>query len=74
MLPLSNAIPYPNDPTENAIQISGEADGIFNEDFIFYAEGVDVYNQESLTNINLYDTKSYYYITVQGTDGKELLQ
>jgi hypothetical protein len=26
---LSNAIPYPNDPTENAIQISGEADGIF---------------------------------------------
>jgi hypothetical protein len=40
----------------------------------FYAEGVDVYNQESLTNINLYDTKSYYYITVQGTDGKELLQ
>jgi hypothetical protein len=35
MLPLSNAIPYPNDPTENAIQISGEADGNFNnEDFI----------------------------------------
>ncbi|MFV8355236.1 type IX secretion system sortase PorU [Flavobacterium sp. XS1P32] len=74
MLPLSNAIPYPNDPTENAIQISGEADGIFNnEDFIlFYAQGVDVYNQESLTNINLYDTKSYYYITVQGTDGKRI--
>ena len=74
MLPLSNAIPYPNDPTENAIQISGEADGIFNnEDYIlFYAEGVDVYNQESLTNINLYDTKSYYYITVQGTDGKRI--
>nr|WP_309755773.1 type IX secretion system sortase PorU [Flavobacterium sp.] len=74
MLPFSNAIPYPNDPTENAIQISGEADGVFNnEDFIlFYAEGVDVYNQESLTNINLYDTKSYYYITVQGTDGKRI--
>jgi hypothetical protein len=35
MLPLSNAIPYPNDPTENAIQISGEADGNFNNgDFI----------------------------------------
>jgi hypothetical protein len=29
MLPLSNAIPYPNDLTENAIQISGEADGNF---------------------------------------------
>ena len=74
MLPLSNAVFYPNDPTENAIQISGEADGIFNnEDFIlFYAEGVDVWNQESLTNINLYDTKSYYYITVQGTEGKRI--
>lgn len=74
MLPLSNAIPYPNDLTENAIQMSGEADGIFNnEDFIlFYAEGVDVWNQESLTNINLYDTKSYYYITVQGTEGKRI--
>ncbi len=74
MLPLSNAAFYPNDPTENAIQISGEADGIFNnEDFIlFYAEGIDTWNQESLTNINLYDTKSYYYITVQGTDGKRI--
>ena len=74
MLPLSNAAFYPNDPTENAIQISGETDGIFNnEDFIlFYAEGIDVWNLESLTNINLYDTKSYYYITVQGTDGKRI--
>jgi hypothetical protein len=30
---------------------------IFNNEILFfYAEGVDVYNQESLTNINLYDT------------------
>ncbi len=74
MLPLSNAIFYPNDLTENAIQISGEADGVFNnEDFIlFYAEGVDIWNPESLTNINLYDTKSYYYITVQGNEGKRI--
>jgi hypothetical protein len=59
-MPLSNAIPY--DPTENAIQISGEADGIFNnEDLSFYAEGVDVYNQESLTNINLYNKHLLLY-------------
>lgn len=74
MLPLSNNIYYPIDLTENAIEIVGESDGIFNnEDYIlFYAEGVDTWNQESQTNINLYDTKSYYYITVQGTDGKRI--
>ena len=74
MLPLSNSVFYPNDLTENAIQIDGEADGIFNnEDYIlFYGEGVDTWNPESLTFTNLYDTKSYYYITVQGTDGKRI--
>jgi len=74
MAPLSNSIPYPIDLAENAIQISGEVDGVFNnEDYIlFYGEGVDVYNSESQTNNNLYDTKSYYYITVQGNDGKRI--
>ena len=74
MVPLSNSIPYPLDLAENAIQISGEDDGIFsNEDYIlFYAEGVDVFNTESQTNNNLYDTKSYYYVTAQGNDGKRI--
>jgi hypothetical protein len=74
MLPLSNSVSYPNDLTENAIQINGETDGIFNSDdyILFYAEGVDTWNQESLTFTNLYDTKSYYYITVQGADGKRI--
>ncbi|SHG25510.1 Peptidase family C25 [Flavobacterium fluvii] len=74
MLPLSNSIYYPTDLTENTIEIVGESDGVFNnEDYIlFYAEGVDTWNQESQTNVNLYDTKSYYYITVQGNDGKRI--
>ncbi|QBN18669.1 type IX secretion system sortase PorU [Flavobacterium nackdongense] len=74
MLPLSNATFYPEDLTENAIQIIGESDGAFdNEDYIlFYAEGVDTWNDESQTNLNLYDTKSYYYITIQGNDGKRM--
>ena len=74
MLPLSNNIYYPTDLTENAIEVVGESDGVFNnEDYIlFYAEGVDTWNQESQTNVNLYDTKSYYYITVQGNDGKRI--
>jgi hypothetical protein len=64
MLPLSNNIYYPSDLTENAIQLIGENDGIFdNEDYIlFYAEGIDTYNVESQTYNNLYDSKSYYYI------------
>ncbi len=74
MLPLSNAAFYPNDLTENAVQINGESDGVFNnEDYIlFYAEGVDTWSEESQTNVNLYDTKSYYYVTVQGSDGKRI--
>lgn len=74
MLPLSNDIYYPEDLTENAIQVVGESDGTFNnEDYIlFYAEGTNNWNTESETNINIYDTKSYYYITTQGGDGKRI--
>ncbi len=74
MLPLANSIAYPLDIAENAIQIIGESDGVFdNEDYIlFYAEGVDTFNAESQTNVNLYDTKSYYYVTIQGEDGKRI--
>nr|WP_315219694.1 type IX secretion system sortase PorU [uncultured Flavobacterium sp.] len=74
MLPLANSSFYPEDLTENAIQIMGESDGNFgNDDFIlFYAEGIDTWSDENQTNINLYDTKSYYYITTQGGDGKRI--
>jgi len=74
MLPLANNTYYPEDLTENAIQVIGENDGSFNnEDYIlFYAEGISNWNNESKTNINLYDTKSYYYITTYGGDGKRI--
>ncbi|HEY1195890.1 type IX secretion system sortase PorU, partial [Flavobacterium sp.] len=74
MLPLANSTYYPDDLTENAIQVIGESDGIFNnEDYIlFYAEGVENWNTESQTNLNLYDNKSYYYITASGGDGKRI--
>jgi hypothetical protein len=74
MLPLSNSAYYPSDLAENAIEVIGENDGVFNnEDYIlFYAEGVDTWNDESQTNNNLYDSKSYYYITIQGNYGKRI--
>lgn len=75
MLPLNNSIPYPDDLAENAIQFVGQEDGVFdNSDYIlFYAEGVDTWNTESLTSVNLFADKSYYYITSGGgTLGKRI--
>ncbi len=74
MLPLLNSTYYPSDLAENAIQIIGESDGIFNDNdyILFYAEGVDNWNAESQTNSNLFATKSYYYITNSGGLGKRI--
>jgi hypothetical protein len=76
MLPLANNMSYPDDLTENAIQFVGEEDGILDAgDYIlFYGEGVDNWNQESQTHLNLYDNRSYYYITASGDDGKRILK
>ena len=76
MVPLKNNIAYPDDLAENAIQIIGEEDGVFNEsDYIlFYGEGVDNWSQENLTNGNLYTDKSFYYITYSGVDGKRIAE
>lgn len=74
MLPLSNNVAYPIDLTENAVYFEGEDDGVFNnEDYIlFYAEGVDNWSQENRSHNNLYDSKSYYYVTIQGEAGKRI--
>ncbi len=75
MLPLMNNVEYPFDLKENAIQVIGEEDGKFDsQDYIlFYAEGTDVYNQESDTHVNLYSDRSYYYITASGLEnGKRI--
>lgn len=74
MLPLLNSTFYPDDLAENAITIIGEQDGSFdNSDYIlFYAEGVDNWNNESQTHLNLFTDKSYYYVTAQGNQGKRI--
>ncbi|WP_445456970.1 type IX secretion system sortase PorU [Flavobacterium sp. HNIBRBA15423] len=75
MLPLLNSTFYPEDIEENAIQFIGEEDGVFNDsDYIlFYAEGVDTWNTESLTKNNLFSDKSYYYVTSSGGQGKRIV-
>ena len=74
MLPLLNSTAYPNDLAENAIQFVGENDGIFNDNdyILFYAEGIDNWNEESQTNSNLFASKSFYYVTVAGDLGKRI--
>jgi len=74
MLPLLNSTYYPMDLAENAIQFIGEEDGQFdNQDYIlFYAEGMDNWNPEYRSHLNIYADKSYYYVTAQGDDGKRI--
>jgi hypothetical protein len=75
MLPLLNASQYPIDLEENAIQLIGENDGVFDaSDYIlFYAEGIDTWNSESLTSVNLFADKSYYYVTASPGTGKRMV-
>ena len=74
MVPLLNSIDYPSDLEENAIKFIGESDGNFdNQDYIlFYAEGLDNWSQENQTNLNLYSTNSYYYVSASGSEGKRI--
>ena len=73
MLPLLNNTPYPTDLEENAIQFFGEEDGVFNDNdyILFYAEGMDTWNTESLTHVNQFADRSYYYVTT-GSAGKRI--
>ena len=74
MLPLLNSVDYPMDLAENAIQFVGESDGVFDsQDYIlFYAEGMDKWNNDYRSNLNIYADKSYYYVTAQGDVGKRI--
>ncbi|TNJ43815.1 type IX secretion system sortase PorU [Tamlana fucoidanivorans] len=74
MIPYSNAEPYPYDVPENAIKFVGEEDGVFNnQDYIlFYAKGPKGYNAESITHINCYTNRTYYYINVSAGEGKRI--
>lgn len=76
MIPLLNSIPHPSDLEENSIEFVGEEDGRFDsQDYIlFYAEGVDVWNSESQTHVNLFEEKAYYFVTSSSGNGKRIQQ
>ena len=74
MLPLLNSENSTFDLRENAIKVLDGGDGVFSgDDFIlFYGEGGDKYDIQNDTHINLYDDRSYYYITSGGSSGKRI--
>lgn len=78
-MPENMNAPYPQDPSEIAIYISGEADGRFDQDdyILFYGRNVDFWQyfpsaQKFLRNVNPYSENNYYFITSGGSAGKRM--
>ena len=71
MLTMQNHHNFSLDPIENSIKVFGEDDGSFDsEDYIlFYATGNEGYNAESDTNLNLYEDKISYFLSIGYEDG-----
>ena len=81
LLPVLNSDFRNVDLQENAIYIEGESDGVFNDNdyILFYGQGPhswtkDIDNQTASHNQNIFSDESYYFITVNNTDGKRLQQ
>jgi hypothetical protein len=78
-LPEDVTQPAPSDLVENAIYISGESDGKFDDaDFIlFYGRGTnfwdyDTLNKNIIRKYNPYSNQNYYWITSGGNNGKRI--
>ncbi|MBX3164259.1 MAG: type IX secretion system sortase PorU [Bacteroidetes bacterium] len=81
MIPERNSDFRYDDLEENAIQVIGEADGVFdNSDYIlFYATGTTEWKKTNSANglkyaatKSLYSDTSYYYLTVGSVNGKRV--
>ncbi|HNW77033.1 MAG TPA: type IX secretion system sortase PorU, partial [Bacteroidales bacterium] len=79
MLPEANSAGREDDLKENAIFVSGEADGVFNQgDYIlFYGESPDrwVYDSQKYTFShvkNIYSDKTYYFLSCDLGAGKRM--
>jgi hypothetical protein len=80
MLPFKNSEFRYDGLQENAVQVFGEDDGVFNkEDYIlFYAQGPHTWNIEGNSfdkishEYNIFSNESYYFIRVGANDGKRI--
>jgi hypothetical protein len=79
MLPEIIGTAYPDDLTENAIYVEGQADGHFDAtDYIlFYGKGPDTWNYDTQQQLyvhqkNCYSDQSFYFLTIENTPGLRL--
>ncbi|AOW20312.1 type IX secretion system sortase PorU [Urechidicola croceus] len=79
MLPFLNSEFRYDDLQENAIFVSGEEDNSFdsNDYILFYGRGPDAWDVNLIANEirhkkNIFSDKSYYFITVDGAEGKRI--
>ncbi len=79
MLPQSLSIERPTDLIENAIYVSGQQDGVFNEDdyILFYVDDIDkvgynIIEDNFQVSNNLYSDQNFYFLTIKDTPGKRL--
>ncbi|MFZ4590624.1 MAG: type IX secretion system sortase PorU [Ignavibacteria bacterium] len=73
-LPYLNSAPVPEDLVQNPIYVSGESDGVFNDnDFIlFYGLSPHQWIQQGSSyfhKLNTYSNVNYYWITYGGSNG-----
>lgn len=78
-LPQPNAIPRPNDLTENAIQVTGEADGRFDagDVLLFFGQSPHVVRYDSVGQrfthqINPYADTTFYFLTIGTAPGRRI--
>jgi hypothetical protein len=79
MLPEANAVTRIDDLQENAIFVSGEADGQFNDGdyLLFYGESPDKWKYDTKDHLfhhskNVYSDNSYYFLTYDNGPGKRI--
>ncbi|MGK0376376.1 MAG: hypothetical protein ACJA1Z_000173, partial [Patiriisocius sp.] len=72
-LPFANSLNTQLDVPQNAIQVTGEEDGVLNgnDAILFYAIGVEGQDEigDNDTNLNPYSDQTFYYVTTVGGPG-----
>lgn len=78
-LPQANATPRPADLTENAIQVTGEADGRFDagDALLFFGQSPHVVRYDSVARrfahqINPYADTTFYFVTIGAAAGRRI--
>lgn len=81
MLPQSNGIPRPADLTENAIQVTGEADGRFDtgDALVFFGQSphvvrYDSTNRRFIHRVNVYSDTTFYFLTIGSSPGLRITE